>query len=215
MREKLTKDGMFEQGTNVLLVIDMLNDFCFRSGKFFHPNCEAIIPNVKALIKKRGMWRVIFTKDLHTADDPEIKLLSEHCMYGTFGSATVEEIFDHEYTYGALTILKKTFDAFLGKAVVKIRDDRDALKDYFYNLEQIVNDTKPSVIEITGVCTDICVFHTVSTLAGLKAAGRFDFDFDIVIYRNCVATSDNAAGDYALNHLEKWFGVKIIDTAPK
>ena len=72
--------------SNVLIVIDMQNDFV--TGSLGNKDAQMIVPNVKAKIKEyadRGD-RIIFTRDTHQTDyldTPEGKKLPvEHCIYG-------------------------------------------------------------------------------------------------------------------------------------
>ena len=200
--------------TNVLLVVDMLNDFCKPGGAFYDENLEAIIPAVKNLVKKRleQNWKIIIIEDAHIEEDPEIKLLGKHAMAGEWGSEIVDELSFLENDSDTAIIVKGVFDAFLG--VVAEGQGSD--------LEEILGNLKPNIVEIAGVATDICVFHTVSTLVGLKNAGRLNRNLEIVVYEDCVATfDDNEYEGYTAEektkfvffHLKKWFGVKIANSA--
>lgn len=199
--------------TNVLLVIDMLNDFCKKGGAFYSENAEAIIPAVKNLAQKRleQNWKIIWIADTHLSVDPEIKLLGEHAMVGTWGAKIIDELSFLENHPDITVVAKGTFDSFLGVVINGQGSD----------LEEILNKTKADIIEVAGVCTDICIFHTVSTLAGLKNMGRLNREFEIKVYEDCVATFDDNDDEgysaeektrYTFYHLKKWFGVKIANS---
>ena len=73
------------------------------------------------------------------------------------------------------------------------------------DLEQRLDELKPERIVICGVCTDICVMHTTS-----DARNR---DYEVEIPSDCVATFDPEAHRYALQHMEKILGAKLVKTA--
>lgn len=204
--------------TNVLLVIDMENEFCKPGGKFYDRNCEAIIPAVKKHTEKRVKqeWEVVVLADRHTESDPECQLLGQHSIIGTRGSSVVDEFAFLEQYPKLLLVAKWTFDGFLGR--VARRGQKRLVGTERVPLQEVLKEIEPDKIEVLGVCTDICVFHTVSTLMGLRNAGRLDFS-EVVIYKDCVATFDDEQytakekTDFVLNHLKKWFGVKVLDSS--
>ena len=57
-----------------------------------------------------------------------------------------------------------------------------------------------------GVCTDICVMHTTAD------ARNRDYGVDVPI--DCVASFDPDAHRYALDHMEKILGAKLIGPVP-
>ncbi len=200
---------------NVLLVVDMLNDFCKKGGVFYDENLEAIIPAVEKHIKKRiGQgWNVVVVSDFHRKDDLEIKLLGEHAMAGTWGGQIVDVLSFLHREQNIFFVSKTTFDPILGGL-----------------LEELITKLKPAVVEAIGVCTDICVFHTVSSLVSWRNSGKLIWDgksfqdipwFEVVIYEDCVATFDDneykgyiaeEKTKFVFYHLEKWFGVKIANS---
>lgn len=197
--------------TNVLLVVDMENDFCKKDGMFYDENLEAIIPAVKKLARKRLQqgWKIIWIGDTHLSNDPEVKLLGEHAIVGTWGAKIIDELSFLENHPDITVVAKGTFDSFLGVIVDRHGSD----------LEEILMYLKPDIVEIAGVATDICVFHTVSTLVGLKNMNRLNRKLKIKIYEDCVATFDDEEYSaeektrYTFYHLKKWFGVKIANSA--
>jgi len=54
---------------------------------------------------------------------------------------------------------------------------------------------------ICGVCTDICVLHTV--------ADAYYRGYELEVRRDCVASFDNEAHAFALRHMEQVFGARI------
>ena len=60
---------------------------------------------------------------------------------------------------------------------------------------------KPEKIIVCGVCTDICVMHTVA-----DARNR---DYAVEVPMDCVASFDNEAHEWALTHMEKVLGARL------
>ena len=149
----------------VLIVVDMQNDFV--SGPLGTAEACAIVPAIKKKISEveneTGFANnvVIYTRDTHFGNymnTPEgIKLPVPHCIYGSDGWGIVDQL----PTYGRRVVNKLTFgyDAW--------RDDPDVFK--------------ADVIELCGVCTDICV---VSNALILKALFP---DKTIIVDANCCA----------------------------
>ncbi len=57
-------------------------------------------------------------------------------------------------------------------------------------------------VHIVGVCTDICVLHT--------AVDAYNIGYKIVVHKNCVATFNQAAGEFALEHMKNVTAAEII-----
>ena len=64
-----------------------------------------------------------------------------------------------------------------------------------------LSNLSPGKIIICGVCTDICVLHTVS-----DARNR---DYAVEVPADCVATFNANAHGWALSHLEKVLGAQV------
>lgn len=130
---------------NVLIVVDMQEDFV--SGPLGSPEARAIVSAIKekiSLAEKNG-WEIIFTRDTHRANYLETNegkhLPVEHCIIGTPGWCITSELNQPKYKH----INKPSFG--------------------YTNWDCWINpDTE--VIELVGVCTDICV---VSNCLILKA----------------------------------------------
>jgi nicotinamidase-related amidase len=58
---------------------------------------------------------------------------------------------------------------------------------------------------VVGVCTDICVLHTVA-----DARNR---DYNVEVPAECVASFDAQEHQWALRHMEKILGAKITREA--
>jgi nicotinamidase-related amidase len=134
-------------GKNILIVVDMQNDFV--TGSLANPAAEAIIPNIKKKIDKylANGDIVIFTRDTHRANYLETaegkNLPVPHCIHGTPGWCVVDQLNHPECRH----VDKPTFGFNLWEHFIGSE----------YNVESI---------ELCGTCTDICV---VSNALLLKA----------------------------------------------
>ena len=125
--------------SNVLIVIDMQNDFV--TGSLGNKDAQMIVPNVKAKIKEyadRGD-RIIFTRDTHGENYLDTqegrKLPITHCIRGSEGWEIIPQL-----------------QPFAG-------DSRIFDKPAFGSVElaEYIRDGGYEAVEMIGVCTDICV----------------------------------------------------------
>ena len=136
----------------VLVIVDMQEDFV--RGSLANSAAVNIINPIKERIAaaRQNKEMVIFTQDTHMDDYLDTlegkKLPIEHCIYGTEGWEIIPEFKDE----AALCVLKPTFGSF----------------DLISRIETIAKAMNEEVeIELTGVCTDVCV---VSNCLILRAA---------------------------------------------
>ncbi len=169
--------------TNVVLVVDMVRGFLEEGNPLF---CGAasrgIIPSVQRLLA-REMARgspIIFIMDSHDPDDLEFQMFPRHCVAGTEEAEVVPELAG----FPGERLRKKRYSGFFGTP-----------------LEQRLQELKPDRLIVVGVCTDICVLHTVA-----DARNR---DYPVEVPRDCVASFDERMHRFALEHMEKVLGAKI------
>jgi len=168
----------------VLLVIDMLRDFIEEGGALdCGPAARAIVPLVKELAARfrAAGDRVIFVCDAHDPDDPEFLRFPAHCVAGTPGAAIVDGL----ACAGDGVVYKKRFSAFYGT-----------------DLERRLEEIKPDEVHVVGVCTNICVLYTVEELANRG--------FKTFVYRDQVASFDQAAHRWALTQMEGVLGAELL-----
>jgi nicotinamidase-related amidase len=169
-----------------LIVVDVLNDFLKPEGALYlGDGADRVIEEVRALVesfREKGEL-VIFVCDSHRKGDGEFSLYPEHCVKGTWGSRVVEEIGVKE---GEYVVEKRRFDGF-----------------FQTDLDLLLRELKVEELHFCGVATNICVMATVSSavLRGYKC----------VVYRRAVASFDGEAHEFALKHMEKYLGVKVVD----
>jgi len=135
----------------ILIVVDMQNDF--TTGSLGTKEAQAVIPNVIEKIKEyeKNGDAVVFTQDTHYdnyLETQEGKLLPvEHCIQGTDGWNICGDIYKQVNVSNKASIGKETFGSI-------------KLVEYLNGRSEI------ELIELIGVCTDICV---VSNAILLKA----------------------------------------------
>ena len=135
-----------------LIVVDMQNDFI--SGSLGTKEAQAIVPNVINRINecRANGYQIIGTLDTHRDDyfrtQEGVRLPVKHCIAGTDGWLPPDEI-NNKFA-GSPVFMKNTFGCV--KLPEYIRHEAD--------------NTSDTIIELIGVCTDICV---VSNALLLKA----------------------------------------------
>ena len=174
---------------NALLVVDMLVGF-LEGGHNLYCGDQAreIIPNAKGLIEREQAAgsKVFFICDNHDPDDLEFQMFPVHCVRGTEEANIILELLG----YDGEVIPKQRYSGFYGT-----------------DLEQRLAELRPDKVIICGVCTDICVMHTTA-----DARNR---DYNVEVPVDCVATFEPEAHAYALQHMEKILGAKLVSqTAP-
>lgn len=161
---------------NVVIVVDMLKGF-HNIGNLANPRMAKIIPKVKKLLEKktREGWKVIFLCDSHESNDKEFEIFLPHCIEGTEEAEIIDEL--QGFTKKAIIIKKKRYSGF-----------------YKTNLEGVLERINPKKVIVIGVCSDICVLHTV---AGLR-----NRDYRVIVIKDCVETYD--APNHPAGKTTKW-----------
>ena len=168
---------------NAVLVVDMLRGFLEDGYPLYCGHrARRIIPNIERLLEQELAQgsKVFFICDHHTPDDPEFKIFPPHCIAGTIEAEVVPELAKHP----GEVIPKQRYSAFFGTT-----------------LEEELKKLKPEKLIVCGVCTNICVLHTVA-----NARNR---DYKVEVPADCVASFDEAAHRFALEHMEKTLGAKL------
>jgi nicotinamidase/pyrazinamidase len=169
---------------NVVLVVDMLRGFCEEGYPLYvGETIRQIIPKIQRLLeeeKAKGS-HIIFLCDSHDPDDKEFEMFPPHCVRGTEEAEIIPEL----RQFADEVIPKTRFSGFYGTT-----------------LDERLRDLKPDKIIVVGDCTDICVMHTVA-----DARNR---DHSVEVPADCVATFDQEAHRYALQHMEKILGAKVV-----
>jgi nicotinate phosphoribosyltransferase len=173
---------------NAVLVVDMLRGFLEEGFPLYcGARARRIIPNIQGLLERELAQgsKIFFICDHHDSDDLEFKMFPPHCIAGTAEAEVIPELAKDK----GETIPKKRYSAFYGT-----------------NLEEKLKTLKPEKIIVCGVCTDICVCHTV--------AGARNRDYPVEVPVDCVASFDEKAHHFALEHMEKVLGARLTSLSP-
>jgi len=168
--------------TNAVLVVDMVRGFLEEGYPLYcGARARRIIPNVQGLLEQELAQgsSVFFLCDHHTPDDLEFKMFPPHCIEGTAEAELIPELAG----YGEV-IPKRRFSAFFDTP-----------------LEAKLRQLKPEKLIVCGVCTDVCVLHTVA-----DARNR---DYEVEVPVDCVASFNETAHHFALQYMEKTLGAKL------
>ncbi len=176
---------------NVVLVVDMLNGFC-KAGSLASPRCDAVIPRVARVLEERMSAgdRFIFLADNHLPNDREFEMFPPHCIRGSTEAEVVSELQPFLQRPESTLVPKTRYSGFYGT-----------------DLEQRLKALAPSEVRVVGVCTDICVLHTVADLRNR--------DLGAIVLADAVETFDapgHAAEEvnrFALEHMARVLGVKV------
>jgi len=172
-------------GKTALIVADMLNDFIDPQGALYvGSQGRDIIPLVAGKVEEvraRG-GVVIFVCDAHAPDDREFKYFAPHAVKGSWGARVIPEL---PMLPGDYRVEKTRYSAFA-----------------YTDLDDILKQEQVEQVEVVGVCTSICVLETVKEL--------FDRDLPTLVYRDGVADFDPEAHAFALKHIERIFGARVV-----
>ncbi len=168
-----------------LLVIDMLKDFVEEDGSLYVGSSgKNIIPVIKKRLEEYRFNEetVLFICDRHLSDDLEFNMFPPHCIEGERGAEIIEELQPRQ---GERIIPKRRFSAFYGT-----------------DLDLTLREKSIEKIELTGVCTNICVLYTA---ADARTRG-----YEVEVRTEAVAGPDEEAHRFALGEMKNTLGVKIF-----
>lgn len=169
---------------NAVLVIDMLRGFLEEGHPLYGgSSVRRIIPNIRSrLVHELSQGsKVFFLGDSHAPDDAEFEMFPPHCIAGTKEAELVPELADFEGEF----IPKTRYSGFYETA-----------------LEGKLKELAPDKLIVCGVCTNICVMHTVA-----DARNR---GYMVEVPADCVASMDENAHRFALDHMEKILGARVL-----
>lgn len=169
---------------NAVLAIDLLRGFLEKGYPLYcGEQARHIIPKIGQLLQKEldSGSQVFFICDNHDPDDLEFKMFTPHCVAGTEEAEVVPEL----RKFPGEVITKNRFSGFFNTS-----------------LDARLRELRPDKLIICGVCTDICVLHTTA-----DARNR---DYAVEISTDCVASFNQDGHRFALEHMEKVLGAKLV-----
>ena len=165
----------------VILIIDMLKGFLEKGNLYCGEEARKIVPHVVRYLQNSSMKKIFYICDSHAVNDEEFKVFPPHCIKGTEESEVIKEL-----------------EPFEGEFIPKTR-----YSGFFQtSLEARLSEIRPDKVVVLGVCTDICVLHTISDLRNR--------DYTVEVPQNCVASFDQDAHLFALKHIEKILGATVV-----
>ncbi|MBI3287159.1 MAG: cysteine hydrolase [Chloroflexi bacterium] len=171
---------------NAVIVVDMQKGFIDPQGSLYIGETgRRIIEPIKKLLGRelaKGS-KIFFTQDTHVENDKEFQMFTPHCIKGTPDHEIIPEL--QPYAAKAERVEKNRYSAFFNT-----------------DFEKRLAEIKPEKVIVVGDCTDICVMHTVADLRNR--------DYPVEVVTDCVATFDPEAHGYALQHMQKILGAKLV-----
>ena len=168
---------------NVVIVIDMIRGFMEEGFPLYcGRRATRIIPAIRKLLEEelsRGS-KIFFLNDCHAPNDPEFKMFPPHAIAGTAETEIIPELAG----FAGEIIPKSRFSIFWDTPLAS-------------RLKQL----NPDKLIICGVCTDICVCHTVADAIG--------HDYQVEVPVDCVASFDEEAHRFALKHMDTVLGARL------
>ncbi len=167
-----------------LVVIDMLRDFIDADGKLsIGPAAAGVVGAIASRVAQARAegWPVIYICDRHAEDDLEFAMFPPHCVAGTPGADVVEALRPGPRDK---VIPKRRYSAF-----------------FQTDLDLTLRELGIGEIVLVGVCTNICVLYT--------AADARMLGYRVTVPRDCVASFDPAAHEFALKEMESTLGVSV------
>lgn len=178
-----------------LINIDYTYDFVAEDGKL---TCgvpgqalEDYMVEVTEKFIENGDF-VAFGIDAHEENDtfhPESKLFPPHNIKGTAGKelyGKLKDVYERHKDLDHIFYFDKTrYSAFTGT-----------------NLELKLRERQIEELHLVGVCTDICILHT--------AIDAYNKGFDIVVHEKGVASFNEDAHHFALEHFKNTLGAKVV-----
>lgn len=170
-----------------VIAVDMQKGFMSPEGALYcGDEARRIIEPLRRRVEgeRETGATIFFTQDCHAEDDREFAIFPPHCVEGSGEEEIIDELRD--LAAEARTITKRRYSAFF---------DTD--------LSEQLAQLRPEAVVVTGVCTDICVMHTV---AGLR-----NRDFPVEVPADCVASFEAEQHEWALGHMQKILGAEITN----
>jgi len=158
-----------------LVAQDLLKGFCDQ-GPLSSPRAASILPAVVQLFQRahyRGVRHFLLLQDTHDPDAVEFAAFPPHCVAGTVESETVDELNDLPFSHLFTVIPKNSISSNVGTAFEAWLNAHPAVTTFI----------------VTGVCTDICVYHAAMFLR-VRANVLGQRDARVVVPADCVQTYD-------------------------
>ena len=176
---------------NLLVVVDMQNDFLMPDGKLNlgHDTTE--------LRKKIGDYiqnfdgKIIATMDAHGVDSCEFKMFPPHCVIGTPGALLVKEVIEPLGAKGGSIIDKVSFTGKLVKDGIMNSYDED------------------TEVHVVGVCTHMCIHDVVADIVN-AVKEKYNLLPVVYVHEDMVDDFDPDMAAFALNRMERLYAIRRV-----
>lgn len=162
---------------------DLQNEF-LDGGAMSCRRIYNIIEPLKAMLERaRAMGiPVIYIRDSHHRNDPELEIWPDHCLEGTWGAQIIEQLTPAQGDY----VLKKNyFNGFIGT-----------------KLQNTLKKLGTETIIFTGWRTHVCVAQT--------AIEAFQRGYRIMVAEDCVESTTQVEHDFGLNLLQVNYCAEVL-----
>ncbi len=179
---------------NVLIVVDMQNDFLLKDGKLTissqsEDSTKQLRGDVADFMSKFD-GDIICTRDIHEEDSCEFSIYPKHCIKNSKGAKLIDEIKE-------VGIQRN----------LKVYDNGNYSKGIDFG--QYCHSGKDHVFSVFGVCTHISVHDVVSELVNTYKETQNKIP-DVTIYKNLCGDFDQQMADFSLKRLQNLYGVKVL-----
>jgi len=177
-------DELFDKST-ALVIVDMLNDFVRPGAPLRVQGAEALVPAIRRGIEaaRRAGSLVLYLCDSHRPDDLEFRAWPGHAVRGTEGAQVIEELKPGPEDP---VVEKRRFSGFFGT-----------------ELDLVLRERHIRRLLLTGILTDICVYHT--------AVDATQLAYQVLVAGNAVAAATKEDHDFALRQMERLLKVKLVE----
>lgn len=172
---------------DLLIVVDMQNDFVTHGGALYFKEVEKIKPVILDCVNSHidEKNHIVLTQDWHEQNDVEFKLFPPHCVADSEGAQLFNELESVVWDYErAHFIRKRKFSAFYGT-----------------NLDELLDRISPKRVGVCGVATNICVMYTVEELRNRE--------YEVVLYKDGIASYDDSLHKFALSQMKDVLGAEV------
>jgi nicotinamidase/pyrazinamidase len=169
-----------------LVIIDMLNDFVRPGAPLEVPETREIVPALRRRIAKarKDGELVVYVCDAHRKNDPEFSRMGwpPHAVEGTAGAAVISSLAPEP---GDVVVEKKSYSGFHRTA-----------------LDVVLRRNGVRSLDLAGCVTNICILF-IGAEAGIRG-------YDVTVDERLVAGLSRKDHDFALDQMEKVFGVRVV-----
>ncbi|MFA6148600.1 MAG: isochorismatase family cysteine hydrolase [bacterium] len=173
-------------GKKALVVVDMLNDFVRPGAPLEVPETRTILPALRRRIAKarREGELVVYICDAHRVNDPEFARMGwpPHAVEGTPGAGVVDSLAPEP---GDVVVEKRTYSGFHGTP-----------------LRFVLQRNEIRSLTLSGCVTNICILF-IAAEAGIRG-------YDVTVDERYVAGLSRKDHAFALDQMEKVFGVRVL-----